>query len=373
MKKNILVCLPSLASGDGIARFYMNYYDEVIKEYNVDFLCIQNNEYNKEYLEKIEDNKGSIFVCEQKNFFERYNYITNLMRKILQTKEYKIVHINLVNIPCLACIDACKNEKVIIHSHNPRTVLNVKTFMFDELAHFISKKKADIFFSCSEEAGKSCFGKNNFVTINNIIDVKKFEFSTENRQYIREKYNVDNDCFLVGVVGRITEQKNPFYLINIFERIKKTKNNSKLIWIGNGPLKQDISRFIEEKDLIDSVIFVEKSSVVERYYSAMDLFLLPSKFEGLGIVFIEAQANGLPTICSTNVPRITQITDIIFYENIKKNPEEWEEYINLNIATKKNINRKKYNEIVNNSVFSKKNINVLNKEYNKIINEVIEK
>ena len=129
----------------------------------------------------------------------------------------------------------------------------------------------------------------------------------------------------------------------------KKQPSTKLLWIGTGDLKEKVISLSKDFNILDKIIFVDESSVVDEYYCAMDLFLLPSAFEGLGIVFVEAQASGLKTYASTNVPKDVEVSELIeFIET--KDEKNWAEKI---ISCNKDYERSKYNETIKNSIFFK--------------------
>ena len=159
--------------------------------------------------------------------------------------------------------------------------------------------------ACSRPAAEWLFGKeniNNVDIIYNGINLSKYYYNSNSRSILREKYNIDNNCILLGHVGRFVYVKNHTFLIDLIDVISKEKNNYKLMLVGDGELKEKIKNNENEKKLSDNVIFVDSNSNVNEYYSAFDLFLFPSKFEGLGIVLIEAQSSGLKCIVSDAIP-----------------------------------------------------------------------
>lgn len=347
MKKRVLICLPSIANEDGIARVIMNYYDKVLNnKYQLDFLCVYNKNSDK-YENIIKNNNGEIFYLPKSTFITRYFKTLFYIKKL--NKQYDIVHINLINIYALACINGVKkyNPKIVLHAHNPRIIGRPYMKLINDFAHFLCKKNSEYFAACSNYAGKSVFGSN-YTVIPNKIDVERFLFSYEDRKKIRRKYNVKEDEYLIGVIARITEQKNPVFIIKIFYELLRRENKFKLIWIGNGNLKERIIKMCSELKISDKVIFINETDCTNKYYCSMDAFLLPSSYEGLGIVFVEAQASGLRTYASTNVPQDVKITDLIKFL-APKDEKKWADSI---ICGRNTVpNRKKYNKEVKKSIF----------------------
>ena len=156
----------------------------------------------------------------------------------------------------------------------------------------------------------------------NAIISEPLLFNPETRAELRKELGV-KDSILVGVIGRITAQKNPFYLVDCFAALKSKEPLACLLWIGEGKLIEQVKKRLESQGLLDDCIFLGRREDVGRWYSAMDLFLLPSFFEGLGIVFLEAQCSGLPCFGSDCVPVDTEITELMHRLPLRKTPDEW--------------------------------------------------
>ncbi|HEM5071671.1 TPA: glycosyltransferase, partial [Streptococcus suis] len=158
-----------------------------------------------------------------------------------------------------------------------------------------------------------------------------------------EKLNVSGDTFLLGHVGRFTPQKNHLFLVGLFAKFHKKFSKSKLLLIGKGELKETVQKEAEKLGVLSEIIFLENISDVENYYCAMDVFLLPSLYEGLGIVLIEAQVSGLPILTSTNVPTIVNVGTSKFYAINLQNKKEWLDKLTLvhsfDKTEERNINR----------------------------------
>ena len=180
--------------------------------------------------------------------------------------------------------------------------------------------------ACSKYAGEWMFGKNSeFKVINNAIDLSKFRFDQTVRDCIRNELGI-NDKFVVGHIGRFCYQKNQGFLIDIFNEITKTAD-AVLLLIGSGETKSNIEERVKSLGLVDRVIFAGNKSNANEYYQAMDTFVFPSRYEGLGMVAIEAQTSGLPVICSTQVPAEVAITDLVKFCPLSASAADWAEFI----------------------------------------------
>lgn len=194
---------------------------------------------------------------------------------------------------------------------------------------------ADDFAACSYEAGRDYFGQKTvgsarFRIVTNVIDCEQFRFSPAGRAGVRSEYAVGQDELLIGHVGRFSPPKNHFQLLNIFAALHKKCPASKLMLLGwkGDALADAVCRRCRELSLEDAVIFAGIHENVEDYYSAMDVFCFPSLWEGLGMVAVEAQINGLPCVVSDTVPRAADIGAGLFEPlSLKQSSEEWADAI----------------------------------------------
>ncbi len=209
-------------------------------------------------------------------------------------------------------------KKRIAHSHN--------TKCNHEKADRMLRPLFDILYTdalaCGIDAGKWLYGGNNFSVLKNGRKMDKYSFKLDVRQKMREKYGL-NDELVVGHVGGFFEQKNHAFLINVFREVLKRNSKSRLFLIGEGPLRNEVYNSIEE--IRDKVVFVGNTDRVEDYLNMMDIMLLPSLFEGLPLVVIEWQINGIPCIVSDVVSKECKILDSVYFRSINQAASEWAE------------------------------------------------
>lgn len=179
-----------------------------------------------------------------------------------------------------------------------------------------SKPASQWMYECPEEAH----------IIKNGIVTEKFIYSVETREKVRKELGLRGE-YLVGTVGRFSYQKNPFYELEIIKKLFRKDINARFLWIGSGDLKEKVEARARAYGIYDRIIFLGNTDYVNEYYQAMDCFILPSRFEGLPIVGIEAQAAGLPCFFSDTITREVGITDWAHFISLKKKPEEWAEII----------------------------------------------
>ena len=156
---------------------------------------------------------------------------------------------------------------------------------------------------------------NKLIVINNGISTERFKFDKSTRTRIRKQLGISEDCVLLGHVGRFTSEKNQSFLIQVLSQIPN-KCNMQLLLIGEGPLVKDVMQLAKEKGIYKKIIQIARTDVVYDYMQAMDIFLFPSTYEGLGMVAIEAQASGLPVIASNGVPSMINITKNVVFEEL---------------------------------------------------------
>ena len=198
------------------------------------------------------------------------------------------------------------------------------------------------FWACSKAAADFLFGEQipgDMIRIMpNAIDLSKFAYNQEIRSRYRREYGLEN-CFVIGHVGRFVYQKNHEFLIKVFYEVSKEICNARLVLLGEGELITKIQRQVEEYNLNNKVLFLGKRDDVNNWYQAMDVFCLPSRFEGLGIVLVEAQAAGLPCNVSLKVPNEADLSD-----NIVKLPLSVADWVRQ-ILFKKDILERKDNTV----------------------------
>ena len=191
-----------------------------------------------------------------------------------------------------------------------------------KIAHIIGKilykKYVTVRIAPSDLAARYTFGnkayKNGSVTIlHNAIDLKNFCFDYQQRNAIRKEFGISNETTVIGHVGRFMPQKNHKFIVEIFFRYVKENPNSILFFVGKGELEPSIKKDIMELGLSDKVLFLGVRSDVASVLSAMDCFVLPSFYEGMPNVVIEAQATGLPCLVSDTVTREANVTGLVHY------------------------------------------------------------
>ena len=316
--------------GGGVESVLMNYYRNIDRnKIQFDFIC-DSDSTNIPYKE-IESLGGKVILCPP--YQKIFKYIKEL-KKIFNENEYKVVHSN-INALSVFPLYAAKKAGVpirIAHSHSTSNKKEWKKNLLKNILRPLSKKYSTHYFACTEHAGRWLFGDKTFdrglvTVINNGIDVESYAFNKKVREEKRNELNIKDTDLVIGHIGRFMKQKNHEFVIKIFNELYKENKNYKLMLIGQGPLQEEIKQKVKDLKIENSVLFLGQKSDVNKYYQAMDLFLFPSLYEGLGMVFVEAQSAALPSVASTEVPVIAQVSDRAYFISLKEPINVWTDKI----------------------------------------------
>lgn len=217
----------------------------------------------------------------------------------------------------------CGVNKIIIQNHSVTCNHPRMNIIMKKIAFVTSDKRLAV----SKESGDWLYGKLSYTIMNNAIDLKNYAFNEIERINVRKIYNLTNEI-VIGNVARFTSEKNHLFLVDFFSELVKIFPNAKLLLLGDGPKLDEIKVFVQNKKINEHVIFAGRVPNPELYYSAMDLFLFPSKYESLGLVLIEAQANGLKCIASSNLPKVTNCSGNVEYLSTNDNSIWLESVVN---------------------------------------------
>ena len=305
----------------GIESYMMNYYRNFNRDkIQIDFVSI--GMHKAAYDDEIEALGGKVYYIPKKS--KNYIGYIKAIRSIFKTGKYKIVHTHMdaMGMTVLKEAKRCNIPVRIAHSHNTKHLTNnfIK-LKINEYARKNINKYATHKFACSESAGRWLFGDYEFdcgkvEIIKNAINIDKFKFNYKKRLEIRNNLNISNRDIVIGHIGRFDEQKNHMFLLDVINKISEKDQNIKLILIGDGHLKKSIQEKIINLKMEEKVIMMGLVDNPSEYYSAFDIFVLPSLFEGLPVVGIEAQANGLVCLFSDKITKELQINNNISFLDI---------------------------------------------------------
>jgi glycosyltransferase involved in cell wall biosynthesis len=307
----------------------------------MDYL-IFNDEPNGEFDEKVRKHGSTVYVLPEL----RNNRLFSIRKKIDEffskhANDYKIIHLHSANIGFI-CLSLAKKYGInnrIVHSHATMYSDKKINAIRNRILCMSLNKGATEFMACSKAAGEFLFGKykEDYLILNNAIDCEKYIFNPEVRNKVRHSLSLNNKI-VVGNVGRFANQKNHNFLIEIFYEVKKLQNDSVLLLIGDGELRMEIEAKTKDMGLSESVVFLGQRDDVPQLLQAMDVFVLPSLYEGLPVIGIEAQVSNLPCIFSDNITREVGIVDSTFI-SLSEHAKVWAEVIikNTNNHNRRNV------------------------------------
>ena len=314
---------------------------------------------------------GKVILCPP--YQKLFKYLKELKR-IFKENNYKIVHSN-INTLSVFPLYAAKKAKVpirIAHSHSTTNKKEKKKNLLKQVLRPLSKIYATDYFCCSELSGRWLFGdkeydKGNVFLLNNAIDLDKFKYDEKVRKAKRKELNIKDTIKVIGHLGRFVEQKNHRFLIDIFNEIHNKDKNTLLLLAGQGPLMDEMKQKVKDLNLEDSVRFLGQRSDAAELYQAFDLFLLPSLYEGLPVVGVEAQASGNLCYLSDDMTKETKVLDSTKFMSLSQSAEEWADNIIRDLETYKKHDTKE--EVSEYGFNIEKEAKKLVKKYNELIGE----
>lgn len=326
----ILHVVSSLSSRSGVMSVLMNYYRNIDKD-KIQFEFCYFVDREDTYEEDINSLGGRViriprpslsrsFLVELNNFFKQ------------QKDAYLALHIHEVYLTFLFAPIVKRNgiKNIITHSHATMYSDKKSNALRNRILCMPIKKLANYHYSCSEAAGKFLYGNKYFdagkvKVINNAINCESYKFNLEIRDGMRRKLGL-KDHLVIGNVGRFNEPKNHLFLIEIFHCMRQNNEKVKLLLVGDGPLFQNIKERVDKLNLNNDVIFLGRRKDIPDILQAMDIFLLPSLYEGLPVVGVEAQASGLPIVLSDTITREIGLFNYK-YISLKRSSEYWAEEV----------------------------------------------
>ena len=370
----ILHVVSSTALSNGVMNCIMNYYRFLDKtKIQFDFLCFKKADLN--FNSEINLLDGHIFEVNKpsiKNFFRTYKEFDLFFKN--NASKYTAIHLHEIYLIHFIK-HFCKKYNIkhlITHAHATKYSDNPKNALRNRIMCLGLNDVATNLFACSKAAGEFYYSKEavergKVKIIPNAINLEKYKFNDDVRKNVRKNLNIENK-FVVGHIGRMSPQKNQIFLLKVFAEVKKKQDNATLVMIGDGPLRKDIEKEILQLGLKDSVILLGVRDDVPQLLMAMDVFLLPSLFEGLGIVAMEAQASGLKCIMSDVIPKETNVGGAE-YLSLQADYKKWAECILKSLDRKIRVDCTA--NLIKNGYSIKESAIELQKIYTEIIEEKI--
>lgn len=327
MKKiKVLYILPEI-DGGGVGAVTYNYIKNIsLNEFQIDLIVFDSGHKQLWHNELIDRGINIYYVTSRPDNLRRHFKEVN---SIIRNGKYDIVHAHMSEWASVYCYIAWRNKvKVRIgHSHIAGSLYSTKKRILLKLINIILRKSCNGYFACGEKAAEYLWGTKKVndgqvYVMNNAISSDNFKYDSEKRRELKEKFNI-NEKIVLGHVGRFNEQKNHKYLIRLFKEINLVNKDIVLVLIGDGELKKQIHEQIKELKLENNVIVLGKRKDVNEWLNVFDLLLLPSLYEGLPVIGIEAQMNGLPILASKGVTEEIEILDTTIRLSLDEDIQLW--------------------------------------------------
>lgn len=336
-------------NGGGVEQLAVNYLSAMKKsELSLDIFCFENSAFIPK--EEIERSGGKLFLLPSlKNPFKYIKVLTDY----LKAGSYDIAHSHLSTLSLFPLLAAKKAGIAIriVHSHSTaggsreRLKSAVK-----KLLRPLARKYATDYFACSVLAAKwmykglpvtdlsdGDYSKKAVRIMPNAIDTERFRYSEEHRREIREETGIPDSAVVLGNIGRLCPQKNQEFLLKVFSEILKLNPNAYLFLVGTGPDRELLEKKAQSLSISERVVFCGQRSDAYKMYSAFDCFVLPSFYEGLPVVSVEAECCGLPCLFSDKVTREAAITENVRYMSLSDSPSQWAKAA-LSLSKNRDIN-----------------------------------
>lgn len=323
--RKVLYILSNEPTG-GVGTVVLNYQSHFSNNLQIDYL-IYTDERNTAFQNKIKAMNSKIYYLPEfklKNLGQLFNR-TDLFFK-QYSKEYPVIHLHFAGIATFVFYFAKKYgiKNRIVHSHNTKLSDHFIKNVRNRILCLGMKYYSTAFFACSKNAARYLYGekfcsKNDIFIMNNAVNTELYSFNQQNREKIRDRYHLTDEKVLVHV-GRFELQKNHEFMVDLMERLSDKK--IKMFFIGDGPLKSEIQKKVEDKKLSNSIIFTGVVQNVMEYLSAADIFILPSFYEGLPLTAVEAQASGLYCLLSDTITSECSVGGRVEYLDIQSK-EKW--------------------------------------------------
>lgn len=361
MQKILVIITTQFVLHGGLTNVMLNYYQWINNDkFRIDFAST--NKLSDENLLIKLKKKNSQYYCLGNRKKKTIMYLIKLYR-LLKNNNYDIVHINSNSATATLELLVAKIAGVktrIVHNHTEVCDHQILHKLFSPFF----KKLYTVAVACSNKSGEWIFGENGYKVLKNSIDTQRYRYDKDLRINIRQKYNIDENCMVLGHIGKIYKPKNHSFIIDIFNDYHKINKNSKLLLVGDGILRHQVEEKIKFYNIQDDVILVGMQYNTNEYLSAMDVFIFPSLWEGLPLALVEAQSSGVICVCSNKIDEQINITGNVKMLPIDDGTKIWVDAI----LKQKKVNREEqsiYNidKIKKSGYDSKTNVEYLEKIY----------
>lgn len=328
----ILQCVNNMHRA-GLETMLMNYYRNIDRE-KIQFDFLTHRPQRSDYDDEIESLGGKIYYA-PRLYPQNYSKYFKWMKQFFsEHPEYKIIHSHIDAMSYLP-LKAAKKAGIpvrIAHSHSTSIDRDFK-YLLKQYYRYRLQSVLTHEFSCGKAAGDFLFQNDKFTLIPNAVDAKKFYYDESVRNAVRVELGISKQTFVMGHVGRISYPKNHCFLIDIFKEFYAINKNSILLIVGTGDMEEEIKKYASESGVSENIKFLGNRNDTERLYQVFDVFILPSLFEGVPLVGIEAQFADLPCFFSDKVPAEVVFSDKTNFISLNQSAEKWaREIANVDIT-----------------------------------------
>lgn len=329
--RRVLQIMGGLNRG-GLETFAMNMYRSINRnQIQFDFLLTQLQ--GGDYAEEAKSLGANIYTLpsRSKGYKAYKNALCDFFR---EHHDYIAIHDHISSLTSIDPAYYAKKYKIpvrIFHSHSSSIQKSLRLYWVHTILHYLNKPKvhswATHYLGCSDKALDWVYNytgvRSKAIMVNNGIDCQQYAYNEEVRAEVRKEFNIGENDFVIGHVGRFIPLKNQTFLVDILEVMHKTMPSTKLLLVGEGETMPEVKGKAKSKGLADAVIFTGVRSDIVRLMQALDTFVMPSWFEGLPVSLVEAQASGLPVVASATISHDSDMTGTILFKDIEEHALEW--------------------------------------------------
>lgn len=335
MKPRVLYCIPAYNCGgiESNTEYICRFSDDL--GFNDFGLCVERQKEDPDFSVYRTAN-WEVYILDRKLILHPLKYLSKMI-SIIKNGKYNIIHsFNESRSPIYYLAAIICGVKIRVY--HPRTTRHDKGW-YRHIGVFLSKLLSTKHCACSENVGRFTFGNSNFEIINDMIDTDKYLYSFDTREELRIQLGIREDEVLIGHIGRFCVAKNHSFILDIYKELLNMGYKARLVLVGDGELYEDINKQAMKLGIHSEIIFLGRRNDAYRIYSALDLFLFPSVYEGYPNTLIEAQASGLKCLISDVITKDIEITNLIERMSLSMPAREWAKKIstmNLNSYDRKN-------------------------------------
>ena len=327
MKKYKVLHITNGADVGGISNVILNYYRNIDREQFQFDLVIPPDTFGPNGRE-LENLGASFYTLPRKG--EHPIAFINGIRKLIKNNKYDAIHVHHHSscyfplFIALLCGVKCRVAQCHSYMVNESFLTRIKRY----IGIILNDLTSNLRFACTEEAANHLFGKSRrlfpVTILPNGVEPEKFSFSEQTRSEAREELNIGGSELVFGIVGRMTPEKNHKYLIDVLSEMLKIRKDVKLLLVGDGPIRKELIEYAEHKGVSDNAIFAGRRPDLVNMLCAMDVFTMPSIYEGSPVSAVEAYANGLPVVLSSSITKgLRFFSNVVYIDIDSKSCELW--------------------------------------------------